>query len=536
MINSQIYIYIALLGIISVVGIIFRKTTIPIGLLLVIVGMILSYFQLFPHLELNSQLVLTVFLPAIIYQASAYTPLREIKKYRRAITLLSVGHVVFITVLVAITIHFLMPQYGWPLAFLLGAIISPPDDIAILAIAEKINLPRRLITILEVEGMLNDATALILFRFSLVALITHQFSMHMAVANFFIIVIGETLYGIVLAYIIGNIRMKFTDTTLQMIVSLITPFLAYIPPQQLGGSGVLATVVTGLVIGNYYLERYTPEVRLNGRVVWITITYVLQNILFLLVGLDFRFIIERISSFAYGKLLLYTFIVILVIIIGRFIWVYPAAYLPRLIPSIRKKEAPMPWQFPFIVSWAGMRGGVSLAAALAVPSTIVINNLNVNDFIVFVVFSCIVATLLIQGLTLPWLIKLLGVHCHSLKEKYSEHISELSARVVMLKAALKWLKDYKKMIKDDPDLSAQIGLHIKQYQLLKNQLKDKINNHPESIDHEGHLELQNEVLIISQVIDVERAELTRLWRKEKISFTVKTKLVQQLDIRARYLK
>ena len=141
---NQQYIYLGLLGIISVVGVFFRKTTVPIGLILVIVGMILSLFKKFPHVELDPQLVLMIFLPAIVYQASAYTPLREIKKYRRAIALLSVGHVFFITALVAITVHLLIPQYGWPLAFLLGAIISPPDDVAIIAIAEKINLPQRI--------------------------------------------------------------------------------------------------------------------------------------------------------------------------------------------------------------------------------------------------------------------------------------------------------------------------------------------------------------------------------------------------------
>lgn len=531
---SQLYTYICLLGIISVLGILFRKTTVPIGLILVVVGMILSLFKKFPHVDLDPQLVLTVFLPAIVYQASAYTPLREINKHRRAIALLSVGHVVFITALVAIMVHLLIPQYGWPLAFLLGAIISPPDDVAIIAIAHKSNLPQRLITILETEGLLNDAMALILFRFSLTAMITHQFSTFMAVTDFFIIVIAETFYGVFLGFVIGNLRVKFTDPTLQMIVSILTPFLAYIPAQQLGGSGVLATVVTGLVIGNYFLERFTPEVRISGRAVWNTITFVLQNILFLLVGLDFRIIIERISSISYGRLFWYTLAVIFVVIIGRFIWVFTTVNVQRLKFLTPKRVTLPPWQFLFIVSWSGMRGGVSLAAALSVPSILLADGANVRDFIVFIVFSCIVATLFIQGLTLPWVMKRLGVHRHKLKEKYSEHISELSARVALMKAVLHWLKKYIKMIKNNPDLSIQVHLHIKQYQLLKKQLIEQIKNHSEYVDHDERLELQNEILLASQILEVERAELDRLWHKEEISYAVKSKLLQQLDFRARH--
>jgi Na+/H+ antiporter len=528
---SQLYTYIGLLGIISLVGILFRKTTIPIGLILVVVGMILSLFKQIPHVALDPQLVLTIFLPVIVYQASAYTPLREIKKYRRAIELLSVGHVFFITGLVAITVHLLIPQYGWPLAFLLGAIISPPDDVAIITIAEKINLPQRLIIILESEGMLNDATALILFRFSLAAMITHQFSIFMAVTDFFIIVIAETCYGVLLAYIIGNLRVKFTDPTLQVTVSILTPFLAYIPAQQLGGSGVLATVVTGLVIGNFFLGRFTPEIRIVGRAVWITIAFVLQNILFLLVGFDFRIIVERISFISYGVLLWYTLVVIFVLIIGRFIWIFTSVNLQRLKFLRPKNYIFPPWQYLFVVSWAGMRGGVSLAAALAVPSILLADGSNVRDFIVFIVFSCIIATLLIQGLTLPWVMKRLGVHHHKRKEEHSEYISELSARVSIIKASLNWLRKYMKSIKNDPDLSAQIHLHIEQYQLLKKQLIEKIKNHSDSIDHVARSELRIEILLASQLRDVERAELDRLWQSEEISYAVKLKLLQQLDFR-----
>ena len=178
-----------------------------------------------------------------------------------------------------------------------------------------------------------------------------------------------------------------------------------------------------------------------------------------------------------------------------------------------------------------MRGSVTLAAALAVPSILLADGSNVRDFIVFIAFSCIISTLLIQGLTLPWVMKRLGVHHHKQKEEHSEYISELSARVAIIKAVLNWLRKYMKSIKNDTDLCAQIHIHIEQYQLLKKQLIEKIKNHSDSIDHIARPELRIEVLLASQIREVERAELDRLWRNEEISFAVKLKLSQQLDFR-----
>ena len=214
---EQIVLYLILFGIIVLIGHFFADRGVPIALLLVTTGMVLSLVPIFSQVTLNSSVVLDIFLPLLVYQISAFTDWKEVKKDLRPITLLSVGHVVFITILIAVTIHALLPQLGWGLAFVLGAVISPPDDVAIVSIAEKIRMPRRIITILEGEGIFNDATALILFRFALVAVVSNQFSVMHAITSFFAIIVGETLYGLALGYILGELRSKIRHSSLHII-------------------------------------------------------------------------------------------------------------------------------------------------------------------------------------------------------------------------------------------------------------------------------------------------------------------------------
>ncbi|MHB1948008.1 MAG: Na+/H+ antiporter [Gammaproteobacteria bacterium] len=535
---DQISIYILLLVIIVCVGLVFRKSTIPMPLLLVITGMVLSFVPHFPQFTIEPKIVLEIILPLVIYEASALSSWRDFKINLRPIILLSFGHVIFITILIAVIIHALIPEFGWPMAFILGAVVSPPDDVAIIPIAEKMNLPKRIVTILKGEGMFNDATALILYRFALAAVITHEFYLMNAVSEFFLIVIGETLYGLVLGFIIGELRLRFCDTKLQMIVSLTTPFLAYLPAEILGGSGVLATIVTGLVIGQRYLHRLSPEVRLTVRSFWVMIGFLVQSILFLLIGLELRYIVDRISSIPLTNLLLYSFAVILTVIIGRFVWVYPAAYLPRFFStSLRKKDPYPPWQYPFVISWAGMRGGVSLAAALAVPVLpLTVEGANARDLLIFLVFTVITATLVFQGLTIPWLIKVLGIQSHGLHEKYVDHLAEIKTRLIMTKAALAWLLEYRETVKDDPKLTDEVKFRIKEYRKLRTELRQQLKNHQvESDSHDSEQELREFNFITANIIDIETKELLRLWRENTISLEVRNKLMQQLDFLSKHI-
>lgn len=533
---EHIVTYIILFGLIVIVGQVFHKSTIPISLLLVITGILLSFIPGLPQINLNPEVVLNIFLPLLIYQISSFSSWKDIKKNIQPIILLSIGHVIFITILVAIVMHTLIPELDWPLAFVLGAVISPPDDVAIVSIAENVRMPEKIITILEGEAIFNDATALILFRFALAAAITHQFSASHAFMYLILVLIGETIYGLCLGYFIGELRLRINNPILHMIASLLTPFLAYVPVELMGGSGILATAIAGFIIGNRYAVLFTPEFRLYSRSLWPTIAYIIQSILFLLVGLNMGFILESVSTIPTHSLILYSSAVIATVIVGRFFWVFViVAYLPKFSLTKRSRRSFPPWQYPFVISWAGMRGGISLAAALAVPTLpLIINGAAANNLLLFLVICVIAITFILQGLTLPWLIKILGLVKHGDREAYDEHIAELNARMQMTRAVLRWLSRYKQQI-EDPKLTYEIKLYTREYRMLRDHLKENINNHDDPLNHDEEGEVRNEVILLSQIIEIERNELLTLWHNEKINLRTRNKLLDRLDHRIRHL-
>lgn len=532
---TQLESYVLLIAIIGLVGTVFRRSSVPLPLLLVIAGILLNFIPHLPQFTLNPDLVLNFFLPMIVYEASAFFSWQDIKKNIRPILSLSIGHVIFITVLVAVTIHYLLPEIGWPMSFVLGAVVSPPDDVAIISIAENVQMPARIRTILTAEGMLNDATALILFRFSLFVVLNNEFNLVHSVIGFVFVIVGETLYGLLVGNLMGKLRQRISDPVMQVLFSMLTPFIAYLPAVQMGGCGVLATVVTGLVIGNKYLETFAPDVRMTARSVWISTTFILQNILFLLVGLNFKYILHDIAIVP-GKLILFAVAVTAAVIVGRFIWVFPAAYLPRLLSKrIVRKDPNFPWQVPFIISWAGMRGGVSLAAAFAVPflpSTV--EGINSRNLLIFLVFSVITATLLLQGLTLPGIMHLIGVSRHRQKEYYQEHMDELRAKLKMVKGVLNWLAEYKQQVEHDKDICEGVKLLLSEYKMLKRQLTTSIRDHDGIQLHDEKIEFREIIDVAAEAIEIERTILLNLWRKDKVTQVVKNKLMLQLDHRSKH--
>ncbi len=536
---ESIILYVGLFCIIVIIGQLFNKFPIPLSLLLVVAGMLLSLIPNLGSISIHPSIVLNIFLPLLVYQISSFSSWKDFKRMFSAIALLSVGHVFFITILVAVVIHFLIPALGWALSFVIGAILSPPDDVAIVSIAEKIRLPERVITILEGEGMLNDATALILFRFSLAAIVSHHFSPLPAVSQFFLVVVCETLYGVSLGFILGELRKRISNPSLHVLASLLTPFIAYLPPELLGGSGIIATVATGLIIGNVYAARFTPEFRLISRAMWPSIFFGIQSILFLLVGLKMFAIVKSVSMIPVDYLLLYSGAVIATIIIGRFFWVYfPNFYIPRILfPALRRRDPHVPWQFPFVVSWAGMRGSISLAAALAVPFLpTYVYGANSRDLLIFLVFTVILATLLLQGFSLPWVLKLIGIEKFSRCEQYTEHVAELTAKKEMAKAALNWLKEYKEKFKNDERIRDEIEFQITHYKMVKSKLKERIVSHDGDTKHDEAAEIAEDTSLLLDLIDIEKNKLMDLWHNEKINLKVRNKLLEQLDHQARNLK
>ena len=322
-----------------------------------------------------------------------------------------------------------------------------------------------------------------------------------------------------------------------MIASLMTPFIAYYPATKMGGCGVLATAVAGFVIGNRYALYFTPEFRLISRAIWPMLSFLIQSILYLLLGLNLHVILENISSLSLPTLCFYSLVVILIVVIGRFVWVIPSAYLPRfLFASIRKKDPYPPWQYPVVVAWAGMRGSISLAAALAVPVLpTIIEGVSTQDFLLFIVFSVIVATFVLQGLTLPLFLKALGVHKFGQKESYKNHILELKTRLKLVRAVVRWLLKFKKTAKEDYQLVEQLELSLEQYRRMKARLRERLAEHVDDEPHDEVAEARAESWLAAQIIELEREELLRLWREEKINLQVRDKLLERLDHRSKNL-
>jgi Na+/H+ antiporter len=426
-----------LLAVLAVVAIVARRLNAAPSILLVIAGIGLALAPGLPRIELAPELVLLGILPPLIYSAGVAMSWREFRFSLRPIALLAFGAVVFTTCAVATVVHWLLGM-PWAIGFLLGAIVSPPDAVAPLAIVRRLGVPRRLVVVLEGEGLANDATALILYRFAVAAVSTGLFSFGQAAGTFALIVAGEIAYGIAVGWLSLRLRRWARDPRVEITLSLLTPYLAFLVPQQLGGSGVLAAVAAGLFVSWNGPLLIPAATRLQGIFFWDLVVYFLEGFVFLVTGMQTRTLLNRMDeSLLHG--LAYTILVtVVVVIVTRFICIYPAVYLPRwLSPSLKRRDPLPPWQWTFFLGFVGIRGVVSLAAALAIPLTTAAGApFPDRDLILFVTFGVIVVTLIGQGLLLPGVVSWLGLAKHAAEERQREHEAELAARSQALDVAL----------------------------------------------------------------------------------------------------
>ena len=439
--EAQFQLFLILLAVLAGTSLLARRIDIAPAILLLVAGTALAFVPGMPVLQLPPELVLLVVLPPLIYSASVAMSWREFKYNLRPIVLLAVGCVIFTAAAVATATHY---QIGlpWNVGFLLGAIVAPPDAVAPLAIARRLCIPRRILVVLEGEGLANDATALILYRFAVAAISSGAFSLPQATGEFAAIIAGEMLFGVAIGWLSLRARHYARDPKVEITLSLITPYLAYWVPEYSGGSGVIATVACGLYVswnGPLWISSAT---RLQGIFFWDLVIYLIEGLLFLLTGFEMRLLYEKSKAFPLDQILSVTALVAVIVIVARFAWVYPATYLPRLMSrSLRERDPSPPWQWAFILAFAGVRGAVSLAAALALPFTLASGEaFPYRDLILFVAFGVIVVTLVGLGLTLPPVVRLLGVADAGRDELRAEHEAEIVARRVALEAALKSLE------------------------------------------------------------------------------------------------
>lgn len=382
-----------------------RRIRIAEPIPLLIGGVALGFVPGLPPLELDPEFVFLLFLPPILFSAAYFTPIRDFKANARGIVLLAVGLVLFTTVLVGLALQVLVPGMPPAVAFTLGAIVAPPDAVSATAVFRRMAVPRRIVTILEGESLINDASALIAYRTAVAVVATGAFSLLEATQQFAIVGLGGIVIGAIIGMILARALSRTGEPILEIIVTLVAPFATYVTAEQLGTSGVLATVVAGLITGRRGARVLSPEARLLGRGAWTTAVWAINVFVFMLVGLQLREILLGLPEYTAAELLWLGIVLSVIVILVRIAWVYPATYIPRFISrSLRERDPYPPPRNVFIVAWAGMRGVVSLAAALALPA-----DFPQRELLLYLTFSVIVATLVGQGLSLPWVIRRLGV-------------------------------------------------------------------------------------------------------------------------------
>src|SRR5215470_13367728 len=435
--TETIQILLVLLAVLVAAALIARRLNTAPSIVLVLAGVALALVPGLPPIELAPEFVLLVILPPLIYSAGVQMSWREFRFNLRPISLLAFGCVIFTTCAVATAAHYGL-GLPWAVGFLIGAIVAPPDVVAPLAIARPLGLPRRLLVVLEGEGLANDATALILYRFAVVAISTGAFSFPQAAGTFAAIVVGEIAWGIGIGWVSLHARRLAHDPRVEIVLSLMTPYLAYWVPEHLGGSGVLATVATGLYVSWNGPRLISSATRLQGVFFWGFIIYVIEGFVFLITGLQARTVIERATTFSLRELVIAIAVVTAIAIVARFVWVFPATYLPRwLSPALRKRDPSPPWTWTFVIAFTGVRGVVSLAAALAIPLTLA-NGAPFpdRDLILFITFGVILVTLVGLGLLLPLVIRWLKLGHDRETEEEQEYARELTARHEAMEAAL----------------------------------------------------------------------------------------------------
>ena len=425
-----------LLAVMVIVAVVARRINTAPSIVLVVAGIALALIPGVPRITLAPEFVLLGILPPLIYSAGVAMSWREFRFNLRPIALLAVGCVVFTACAVAALAHWVL---GMPIgvAFVLGAIVAPPDALAPLAIVRQLGIPRRLLVVLDGEGVANDATALILYRFAVAAVSTGLFSLGEAAGTFVLIVVGEIAYGIAIGWLSLRLRRWARDPRVEITLSLMTPYLAFLVPAHLGGSGVLATVATGLYVSWNGPLLIPAATRLQGIFFWDLLIYLLEGLVFLVTGLQIRTLLDRSDIFPLSEPILAIVLTVIVIVAARFVWVYPAAYLPRwLSAKVARRDPLPPWQWLFFLAFVGVRGVVSLAAALAIPLTIGSGApFPDRDLILFITFGIIVITLVGQGLLLPSVVRWLGLGRHAADEHDREQKAELAARTDALKLA-----------------------------------------------------------------------------------------------------
>jgi CPA1 family monovalent cation:H+ antiporter len=493
-----------------------RAVNIPYPIVLVVGGLVLGFVPGLPDVHLEPDLVLVLFLPPLLYSAAFFANLNELRRDLRGISLLAVGLVLATMCAVALVAHALIDGLSWAAAFTLGAIVAPTDPLAATAIARRQNAPRRVVSVIEGESLINDGTALVAYKTAAAATLWGGFSLWDAGLEFVLDASGGVLIGLAVGFLIAELRNRLDDIPVEITVSLLSGYAAYLPAEAAGVSGVLAAVTTGVVVGWQAPRISTASMRLQGFAVWETLVFLLNALLFVLIGLQLPLIIDGLSGESALTLIGQAAAISVTVVLARIVWMQTVVFVIRALdrrPQQRARRGD--WRSRLIIGWSGMRGAVSLAAALALSPDFPQRNV-----VQLMTFAVILTTLVIQGLTLPVLIRRLGVH-----DDGSEEREELTGRRAAVDVALSRIEELAAEEWTREDTVERMRMA---YEYRGRRLASRAGESDDGEDYEHRARKYQ--MMVREVLDAQRAELARLRNSGTISNEVMHRLERELDL------
>ena len=497
-----------------------RKLALPYPVVLVLAGLGLSFIPHLPGVQLRPERVFYFFLPPLLYPAALFTSWRDFRRNLRPILMLAIGLVLLTMIVVACLAHAIVPAMPWAAAFALGAIVSPPDAVAAASVLQRVAIPRRIVTILEGESLVNDATALVALQFAVAALMTNSFSLGAATLRFVAVVLGGIGLGLLVGFIMRWVQRHLDDPPVQITISLLTPFIAYLPAERLHLSGILATVTAGIYLGWHSPVIVGARFRLQAFAFWEMIVFLLNGFVFITIGLQLPGILHALRGESLSALIDDALLICAAVVIVRIGWVFPVAYLPRRWLKLLPRRDPNEWRSAAIVAWSGMRGVISLAAAFALPFVLPDGrDFPARNYILFFTFCVILTTLVFQGLTLPFLIRRLQIATDSSTDE-----EERSARLEANRAAIVRLHQFE----SDGEFSADlISRLLAEYDERVEQLELCAENPDEC---RGEVATPQYQRLQKRALDIERNTIIGLRNHRVINDDALRRIQRDLDL------
>ena len=522
----------ALILVVALVGAAGRRLRVPLPILLILAGVGLSFLPHLADLELEPEVFFVLFIPPLLFSDGWLFPKREFVTLRYSILLLAFGLVFATTLVVGYVVHWLIPAIPLAAAFALGAVVSPTDAVAVSEVTGKLKLPTRMTAVLNGESLINDASGLVAFKFAVAAVVTGAFSLGEATLTFFLLAGGGILLGLAIAYVMGRIREQFqrrgmAEPSVQIALSLLTPFAAYLAAEQAHVSGILAVVAAGLYAGLDDQRHMTLETRLKAWDVWEMVLYVLNGLVFLILGLQLQRVLEGIGEYSPMQVAGYALAVSISVVVVRLAWIFPGSRVALWLARLHYPALPAPpWRDVFIAGWAGIRGAVTLAAALSLPLAAGAGPFPERNLLIFLATSVIVFTLVVNGLSLPVLIRWLHVRDDGVVER-----EERAARVATGHAAIRVLRSHMDHQEDADDHEFTLRL-IREYerQVLH------ITEGSEGAERTATIRVETERAIRLHGVSAERAELRQLHVSGRINEHVLLTLQRELDFQEASLR